>query len=286
MSTIGIIGGSALSEMEDLQIMERKRIKTPFGDPSDEFEVGKLCGHEVVFLPRHGHKHTIAPNEINYRANIYALKVLGVERILSVAAVGSLRREIKPLDVVLVDQFVDRTNQARPTTFFGDGIVAHIAFSDPVCSHLRETIYDANANKNPDIMVHDRGTYINMEGPAFSTESESQLYKSWGMDVIGMTNMAEARLCREAGICYATMAMVTDYDSWHSGEHGEIVSVEMIMENISKNIEMAKIMVKNTLENLDDEKKCNCCDALKYAVITPEEAISEGVKEKLGPILM
>jgi len=248
MSRIGIIGGSALYEIEGLKVNKREKVKTPFGEPSDEFVIGTMEGKECVFLPRHGRAHSILPSELNYRANIYGLKVLGVDRIISVSAVGSLKDELKPLDVVLVDQFVDRTNQGRSTTFFGNGIVAHVAFADPVCSELREEIY--KNNRSIEAKVHDGGTYVNMEGPMFSTRAESFLYKSWGMDVIGMTNMPEARLAREAGICYSTIALVTDYDCWHEGADVESVTIEIIIDNLNKNIETAKKMLSNVIKNV------------------------------------
>ncbi|MFH1847390.1 MAG: S-methyl-5'-thioadenosine phosphorylase [Candidatus Omnitrophota bacterium] len=283
MNRIGIIGGRALYDIEGISLIERKQIETPFGKPSDEFVIGKIADKECVFVPRHGSKHSLLPNEINYRANIYALKVLGVDRILSVSAVGSLKEEIRPLDVVLVDQFVDRTNQARKTTFFGDGMVAHVSFRDPVCSKLRELIY--KSNRKLDLKIHDGGTYVNMEGPAFSTKAESYLYKSWGMDIIGMTNMPEARLAREAGICYATMAMVTDYDCWYLGAEVEHVSVDMVMENLKKNIKAAKLMLRNTIANMPEKWECGCSEALKDAIVTRAEAVPAETKDKLRPII-
>ncbi|MDD3089880.1 MAG: S-methyl-5'-thioadenosine phosphorylase [Candidatus Omnitrophica bacterium] len=283
MSTIGVIGGSALYDLEGLEIVERKKMKTPFGDPSAEVIIGRLSGKDVVFLPRHGHEHHLLPSEINYRANIFALKLLGVQRVISVAAVGSLKEDIKPLDVLLVDQFVDRTNQGRNMTFFGDGIVAHIPFAEPICEDLRETIY--KANKEIDVKIHDGGTYLNMEGPAFSTRAESYLYKSWGMDVIGMTNVAEARLCREAGMCYATMAMITDYDCWYLGSEVSTVSVEMVMSNLRKNTEVAKAMLANTVKSMPLKCACTCATALKDAIMTSREAIPKKTLEKLGPIV-
>ena len=283
MSRIGIIGGSALYDLREIEIIEKKRVSTPFGDPSDEFVIGRYAGKEVVFLPRHGRCHEILPTEINYRANIYAFKLLGVERIISVAAVGSLKEDIRPLDVLLVDQFVDRTNQARPATFFGNGIVAHIPFAEPVCSELRQIIY--KANHDLDIQIHNGGTYLNMEGPAFSTKAESYLYKSWGLDVIGMTNMPEARLAREAGICYATMAMITDYDCWYLGPEVSTVSVEMVIENLKKNLEEARVMLANTIKNMPEERSCRCAEALRDAIITGKEGIPKETLEKLGPIV-
>jgi 5'-methylthioadenosine phosphorylase len=283
MNKIGIIGGSALYNIDDLVIDKTVEVKTPFGHPSDLFVTGKLSGREVVFLPRHGRKHHLLPTEVNYRANIYAFKTLGVDRILSVSAVGSLKEEIKPLDVLLVDQFIDRTNQSRQMTFFGNGLVAHVSFGEPVCKELREAIY--KANKHLDINLHNGGTYLNMEGPAFSTKAESFLYKSWGVSVIGMTNIAEARLAREAGICYTTMAMVTDYDCWHEGAGVETVSVDMIMQNLMKNNEVAKQMLKNTIKELSASPGCSCRDSLKAAIVTPLDSVPEKTLKDLAPIL-
>lgn len=283
MNMIGIIGGSALYDIDEFEVIERRKISTPFGEASDEFVIGRLDGKDCVFLPRHGRFHNILPTELNYRANIYAFKVLGVERVISIAAVGSLKEELRPLDVVLVDQFVDRTNQARPATFFGGGIVAHIPFAEPICAELRSIIYESNHGS--DRKIHDGGTYINMEGPAFSTKAESFLFRSWGMDVIGMTNMAEARLCREAGICYSTMAMITDYDCWYLGPEVSTVSVEMVIENLKKNVEDAKKILINALKNMPEERSCSCGESLKHAIITRAEAIPHEVLEKLKPII-
>jgi 5'-methylthioadenosine phosphorylase len=283
MGRIGIIGGSALYQIEGLDVIETKEVSTPFGEPSDEFIIGNLAGKEVVFLPRHQRTHSLLPTEINYRANIFGFKLLGVDRIISVSAVGSLKEDVKPLDVLLVDQFIDRTNQGRSTTFFGDGIVAHVAFAEPVCLDLKELIY--KSNRELDIKIHDGGTYINMEGPAFSTKAESYLYKSWGADVIGMTNIQEARLAREAGICYSTIAMITDYDCWRLGPEAEMVSVEMVMENLSKNALMAKKMLLNTIKNMPEERPCECSEALRNAVVTRKEVVSKETLEKLKPII-
>ena len=223
------------------------------------------------------------PSEINFRANIYAFKMLGVDRIISVSAVGSLKEEIRPLDIVLVDQFIDRTNQARPTTFFGDGAVAHVSLAEPVCLELKDLIYEKN--RDLDVRIHDGGTYINMEGPAFSTKAESYLYKSWGVDIIGMTNMPEARLAREAGICYSTIAMVTDYDSWRMGPEAEDVSIDMIIANLNKNVETAKKMLNNVIPSIPETKECSCADAIKTALVTPREAIPPETLERLKPII-
>ena len=283
MDKLGIIGGSALYNIDTLEVVCRKTVSTPFGDPSDEFVIGKLAGKDVVFLPRHGRSHALLPTEINNRANIYALKVLGVRRIISVSAVGSLKEEVRPLDVVLVDQFIDRTNQARPATFFGDGIVAHIPLAEPVCSQLRKEIYESN--RALDVKIHKEGTYVNMEGPAFSTRAESLLYKSWGVDVIGMTNMPEARLAREAGICYATIAMITDYDCWHVDPEVTSVTVEMVIENLRKNIETAKKMIANAIANMPEEYSCACGETLKGAIVTRKENIPREILKKLQPII-
>ncbi|MGB3112842.1 MAG: S-methyl-5'-thioadenosine phosphorylase, partial [Candidatus Omnitrophota bacterium] len=227
--------------------------------------------------------HSILPTEINYRANIFAFKLLDVDRIISVSAVGSFKEEIKPLDILLVDQFIDRTNQGRNTTFFGDGIVAHIAFAEPICTELKDVIY--KNNRMLDVKIHDGGTYINMEGPAFSTKAESYLYKSWGADVIGMTNIQEARLAREAGICYSTIAMITDYDCWHLSPEVESVSVEVVLENLAKNAENAKKMLINAIKNIPETRSCRCGDALRNAIMTKKEAVPEETLERLKPIL-
>lgn len=283
MGKIGIMGGSSIYDIEQLEVTEKKEVKTPFGDPSDEFIIGKLAGKEVVFLPRHHRTHSFLPTEINYRANIYGFKLLGVDRIISVSAVGSLKEEVKPLDILLVDQFIDRTNQGRSTTFFGDGIVAHVAFDKPVCEEMRESIYQ-NCHKL-DVKIHDGGTYVNMEGPMFSTKAESFLYKSWGADVIGMTNMQEARLAREAGICYSTIAMITDYDCWHKSPDVESVTVEMIIENLTKNSQVAKEMLVKSIEGMPEKRSCTCGQALHNAIVTRKEAVPEETLKKLEPII-
>ncbi len=280
---IGIIGGSALYSIEGLEITDSRKVYTPFGEPSDEMVSGILGGREVLFMSRHMRNHSLLPTEINFKANIYAFKVMGAGSIISVSAVGSLKEEIRPMDVVLVDQFIDRTNQGRSTTFFGDGIAAHIAFAEPVCRDLKELI--AEVNKSAGVKMHNGGTYINMEGPAFSTKAESLLYKSWGADVIGMTNMPEARLSREAGICYATIAMVTDYDCWHTASGVESVSVDMVLGNLQKNAEAAKKMIFNIVKNMPVKRSCGCKEALRNAIITRKETISKETLERLGPIL-
>lgn len=281
MGRIGIIGGSGLYQIEDIKNIKRVSVLTPFGKPSDKFVIGNLGGKEVVFLPRHGRGHRILPSQINYPANIYGMKKLGVERIISFSACGSLKEELKPLDFVLPNQFVDRTNQARPMTFFGEGIVAHITFSDPVCLDLARIIYDAA--KELGLNIHQGGTYINMEGPQFSTRAESNLYRQWGMDIIGMTNMAEAKLAREAEICYVTLAAVTDYDCWRG--HDMAVTINMVIQNLLKNTENTKKILKLAIPRISDKRNCTCGTALKYAIITPKEFISPYLKKKLSLII-
>lgn len=280
MSKIGIIGGSGLYKIEGIKNIKQVSVSTPFGKPSDKFTIGNLEGKEVVFLPRHGVGHRISPSEINYRANIFALRKLGVERILSVAACGSLKEEYKPMDFVIPDQFVDRTTQ-RKSTFFTGGIVAHMSFADPVCPELSRALLEAG--KKTGNTMHFGGTYLNMEGPAFSTKAESKLYRSWGMDVIGMTNLTEAKLAREAEICYSTLSAVTDYDCWYPN-HGS-VTVDMIIQNLIKNVENAKKIIKATISSLPSERKCNCQNALQHAIVTSKEVIPAKIKKDLKIII-
>jgi 5'-methylthioadenosine phosphorylase len=281
MGRIGVIGGSGLYDIEGIEIKEKRKINTPFGDPSDEYIIGELSGKEAVFLPRHGKGHPINPSKINYRANIYGMKKLGVERIISVSACGSLKESIKPLDFVIPLQFVDRTNQARKYTFFDEGITAHIGFAHPVCGELADIV--AEAAKKLEQGVHVGETYLNMEGPQFSTLAESNLYRSWGMDIIGMTNMPEARLAREAEICYVTLAAVTDYDCWHETE--EAVSVDVIIDNLKKNVENAKKILKDAISQLGDARSCGCKDALKYAILTDPKVISKEARKRLDILI-
>ncbi len=281
MERIGIIGGSGLYQIEGIKNVKKVTVTTPFGSPSDQFITGKLEDKDVVFLPRHGVGHRVSPSEINYRANIYGMKKLGVERIISVAACGSLKEEFKPLDFVVVDQFVDRTNHARNTTFFDKGVVAHIVFAEPICPELSAALYKAGSGLK--LNIHKRGTYLNMEGPAFSTLAESNLYRSWGMDIIGMTNMSEAKLAREAEICYATLACVTDYDCWHP-QH-ESVTIDMIIQNLLKNVENAKRLLSAVIKNIGLRNNCGCQEALKYAIITDKKLIPAKVKKDLGIII-
>ena len=281
MAKIGIIGGSGLYKIEGIKKISEKEVSTPFGDPSDKIITGDLGGVEVAFLPRHGVGHRVSPSQINYRANIFAMKKLGVERIISLSACGSLKEELKPMDFVLPDQFVDRTNQARKKTFLSDGIVGHISFAHPTCDDLSRIIYDTA--KKIGVTIHLGGTYLNMEGPAFSTLAESNLYRSWGMDIIGMTNMIEAMLAREAEICYSTLAAVTDYDCWH--ETHESVTIDMIIEYLNKNVDNAKRIIKETIAKIPQGRTCKCKDALKFAIITSRDAISPKVKKDLDIIL-
>jgi len=283
MPRIGIIGGSGLYQIEGMETIDEINLETPFGEPSDAFVLGKLEGREVVFLPRHGRGHRIMPTEVNNRANIYGMKTLDVAWIISVSTVGSFKKELKPLDIVIIDQFFDRTNQARPNTFFGDGIVAHVQFAHPLCEDLRKILYDAGTEVGASMKWG--GTYLNMEGPAFSTLAESRTYQSWGMDVIGMTQMNEAKLAREAEICYATMAMVTDYDCWYEAETGMTVSVDVVIENLNKNVAHAREIIKRAIKALPQEQTCDCANALANAIITDRALWPKETIEKLQPIL-
>jgi 5'-methylthioadenosine phosphorylase len=281
MGKIGIIGGSGLYQIEGIRNIKEVSVATPFGKPSDKFTVGNLEGKEVVFLPRHGRGHRINPSEVNYRANIYAMKKLGVDRIISVTACGSLREDFKPLDFVLPDQFVDRTNQARKMTFFEAGIVAHLSFADPVCGALRQVI--KKGIEELGLKVHFGGTYLNMEGPQFSTRAESNLYRSWGMDLIGMTNMSEAKLAREAEICFATLASITDYDCWYKSKEG--VTLEMVMQNLAKNVDNSKKIIKKVIKDIPQNTSCECGTALANAIVTDRKLIPAKVKKDLKPII-
>src|SRR5450432_4133370 len=252
-------------------------IETPFGDPSDKYIVGQLEGHEVAFLARHGRGHRISPSELNFRANIYGMKSLGVERILSLSAVGSLKEEHRPLDFVIPDQFFDRT-RGRISTFFGEGLVAHVSFAEPICPQLAATVESACGAAG--VRVKRGGTYLCMEGPAFSTKAESNIYRSWGMDVIGMTNLQEAKLAREAEICYVTIAMVTDYDCWHA-DH-DAVEVTDIIANLTVNAENACNVVREAVEAMPKTKACKCGSALKHAILTDKSLVPEATKRKLG----
>lgn len=275
-----MIGGSGLYEMAELTDREERRLKTPFGDPSGAYVTGTLRGKRVAFLPRHDVGHRLMPSELNFRANIYGFKLLGVEAIISASAVGSLREEMKPLDLVFPDQFIDRTFN-RHATFFGSGIVAHVGFAHPVCDRLRKIT--ATCAEQAGATVHRDGTYVCMEGPQFSTLAESKLYRSWGADIIGMTNLQEAKLAREAEICYTTMALVTDYDCWHP-DH-DAVTVEMIIENLTQNAKMAQQVIARAVEAYRGPRDCGCGSALATAIITRPEAVPVDVKIDLAPII-
>ncbi len=277
---IGIIGGSGLYDMAELTDREECVVATPFGDPSGPYMVGTLRGKRVAFLARHGAGHRLMPSELNFRANIFGFKLLGASHILSASAVGSLKEEYRPLDLVFPDQFLDRT-AGRPSTFFGRGLVAHVAFAHPVCERLRGLA--AACAEAAGARVHRGGTYVCMEGPQFSTLAESRLYRSWNMDVIGMTNLQEAKLAREAEICYATMALVTDYDCWHP-DH-DAVSVEMIVAVLTENAKTAQRVIADSVERLGADRPCLCKDALRSALITRPEVIPAALKRELEPII-
>jgi len=281
---IGIIGGSGLYQMEALRDVAEVQLDTPFGAPSDALIVGSLAGTTVAFLARHGRNHHLMPSELPFRANIHAMKQLGVEYLISASAVGSLKQEAKPLDMVVPDQFIDRTKH-RVSTFFGEGIIAHIAFADPVCNQLAGVLADAVASLElPDVNLHRGGTYVCMEGPAFSTKAESELYRSWGATVIGMTNLQEAKLAREAEIAYATLALVTDYDCWHP-EH-DSVTVEMIIKNLHRNATNAQKVIQETVQRLATNPPVSeAHSALKYAILTPLDKAPAATKEKLELLL-
>ena len=281
---IGVIGGSGLYKMDTLKNVQEVKLTTPFGNPSDAVIVGQLEGTTVAFLARHGRNHHLLPTELPFRANIHAMKQLGVEYIISASAVGSLKEEAKPLDMVIPDQFIDRTKN-RVSTFFGEGLVAHIAFGDPVCPRLAEILADAVDSLNlSDVSLHRGGTYICMEGPAFSTKAESNLYRSWDATVIGMTNLTEAKLAREAEIAYATLALVTDYDCWH--EDHDNVTVEMIIGNLQKNAVNAQLVIKETVKKLSTNPPESIAhSALKYAILTPPDKIPPETKAKLSLLI-
>jgi 5'-methylthioadenosine phosphorylase len=280
---IGIIGGSGLYQMSELTNVEEVSVDTPFGKPSDAFTVGTLEGERVAFLPRHGIGHRFTPTEVPFRANIYAMKLLGVQRILSASAVGSLQERYVPLDMVIPDQFFDRTRaRARESTFFGEGIVGHVAFAHPVCSDLGDVL--ERSCSGAEVKVHRGGTYLCMEGPAFSTVAESNVYRSWGMDIIGMTNLQEAKLAREAEICYATLALVTDYDCWHASH--DAVTVETVIENLNKNVRNAQVIIKQAVKQLAaTERTCKCGSALKNAIFTPPNLWPAATTKKLEAII-
>jgi len=285
---IGIIGGSGLYDIDGIKDVQKHSLETPFGAPSDDYVGGTLEGQEVFFLPRHGRGHRLMPSEINHRANIFGFKLLGAECVLSVSAVGSLKEELRPRDVVLPDQYFDRTKSSAGHTFFGDGLVAHVSFGEPTCGALRNVIAETAReviaeDVDTDVKVVDGGTYVNMEGPAFSTKAESNVYRSFGFDVIGMTGLPEAKLCREAEICYQAISMVTDYDCWKETE--EEVSVELVIEHLMANSTLAKAILRKLIARIPSERGCSCSRALEDAILTQKEGISEKTVERLEPIV-
>ena len=278
--SIGIIGGSGLYQMSGLTDTHEVAVDTPFGTPSDNFIIGTLEGKRVAFLARHGRGHRILPSELNFRANIFAMKMLGVEKIISASAVGSLREEHRPLDIVLPDQFFDRT-RGRISTFFGEGLVVHVSFAHPVCPYLGDQLMAASAQSG--VPVKRGGTYLCMEGPAFSTVAESNVYRSWGMDIIGMTNLQEAKLAREAEICYATVALVTDYDCWHP-DH-DAVTVDQVIAVLNQNSENGQELIRTAVRVLDHQRPCKCGTALRSAILTEKTKIPAEIKEKLALLI-
>ncbi|GMT42956.1 MAG: S-methyl-5'-thioadenosine phosphorylase [bacterium] len=277
---IGIIGGSGLYAMKELKVLRTEKVDTPFGDPSDEYVIGELNGREIVFLPRHGKRHSILPSELNFRANIYGFKKLGISRILSVSAVGSLKKEIVPGHIVFPDQFIDRTF-GRHSTFFGNGIVAHVSFADPVCGDLLGVV--SEAAKRAGAALHVGGAYVCMEGPQFSTRAESHMYRSWGASVIGMTNLNEAKLAREAEMCYVTIALSTDYDCWYEEE--EDVTTQAILEVIKANVEMSQKIIKEAVSSIGGSCPAGCQSALENTILTNPDSIPEKTKKDLEPII-
>jgi 5'-methylthioadenosine phosphorylase len=277
---VGVIGGSGLYEMEGLQEVQTVSMKTPFGDPSDSFIVGRLEGVKVAFLPRHGRGHRIQPSSLNFRANIYGMKKLGVQWIIGVSAVGSMKESIHPGHMVIPDQFIDRTTR-RVNTFFNDGIVGHVSLADPVCPVLSEILFQAG--KEVGATVQKGGTYLCIEGPQFSTRAESKLYRSWGVDIIGMTNIPEAKLAREAEICYATIAFATDYDCWH--ETAGDVSIGDVLRILAQSTKIAKSAIRNAVQKLPEKRECLCATALKYALITNKKFVPEKTRKDLEPII-
>jgi 5'-methylthioadenosine phosphorylase len=275
---VGIIGGSGLYDVEGITELQELRIDTPFGPPSDAYVVGTFRGQRVAFLPRHGRGHRISPTELNSRANVFGFKLLGVERLISVSAVGSMKEEIRPLDIVIPDQLFDRT-RLRANTFFGNGVVVHVGIADPFCPSLSGTLGDAAEQAGA--RVHRGGTYVCIEGPQFSTRAESRIYRSWGVDVIGMTALPEAKLAREAELCYAVIALATDYDVWH----GEAVTVEMVVANLLKNVDTAKQILAEAVSGLDGERTCDCGSALRDAIMTRHDLIPGELKQDLAPLI-
>src|SRR3954469_9328659 len=281
IASIGIIGGSGLYQMEGLTVIDERKVETPFGEPSDSYVIGEIDGVRVAFLSRHGRGHRLSPSELNYRANLFGFKLLGIHTILSASAVGSMKEEYAPTDIVFPHQFIDRTRH-RPDTFFGDGVVAHVGFADPICAGASFTM--SKVAREAGARVHEGGVYLCMEGPQFSTRAESNLYRTWNVDVIGMTNLQEAKLAREAEICYATMALVTDYDCWYEGH--DDVTVETVLAYLAKNAKTAQKILRNSIVPAAMRTRdCTCASALQYAIITQKAAIPETVKMHLAPII-
>jgi 5'-methylthioadenosine phosphorylase len=276
---VGILGGTGLYEIEGIEDIKEVKLWTPFGKPSDSYVIGNLGGKRVAFLSRHSRGHKLIPSEINYRANIYGFKMLGVERVISVNSVGSLKEEIRPRDIIVSDQFFDRTK--RENTFFGNGIAVHISFAQPVCPELADVLFESG--KELGLRIHKGGTYLCIEGPSFSSKAESLVYRSWGLDVIGMTSATEAKLCREAEICYATLNLVSDYDTWHGAE--EQVSVELVLENLRLNIHNAKAIIKKAIAGLPCQRSCECAHALENCIVTQTKLIRPQLREKLRFII-
>jgi len=276
MKTVGVIGGSGLYHIEGLTDVESVSVDTPWGSPSDDLILGTLGDTRMVFLPRHGRYHKQMPSEINYRANIFAMKKMGVKWIVSVSAVGSMKEHIFPGQIVIPSQFYDHT-KTRVSTFFGDGIVAHVSMADPVCPLLSEELFNASISSGA--IVHKGGTYLCMEGPQFSSRAESNIYRGWGVDVIGMTNATEAKLAREAEICYASLSMATDYDCWH--EQHDDVTVDDLIETLNKNVQLARDIIKKVVPAIGESRECPCCNALQNAIITPKEAITKETRDRL-----
>jgi 5'-methylthioadenosine phosphorylase len=279
--TIGVIGGSGLYEIEGLTDIQEVSLETPFGAPSDVYITGVLDGVKMVFLPRHGRGHRLLPSEVPYCANIYGMKKLGVERIISVSAVGSMKEEIVPGHIVIPDQFFDRTQGKRDSTFFGNGVVGHVQFADPICHDLATQLYTASVDAGA--TVHRGGTYVCIEGPNFSTRAESNIYRQWGVDIIGMTNVPEARLAREAEICYGTIALATDYDCWHDGH--DDVSVDAVLAIIKQNVAMARNIIKTAVQGLGSARSCSCGEALRYAIMTDHKSIPTQVRRDLDLLI-
>lgn len=278
---VGIIGGTGFYDLPGIEWETEQEVETPFGQPSDQFRIGYTDGLKVIFLPRHGRNHSKMPSEINYRANIYGMKSLGVEWLITTSAVGSFREKLPPKDLVLVDQFFDRTKNGARQTFFGDGLIAHIGFANPVCDELSEFLYENRGESGN--RIHKGGTYLNIEGPAFSTRAESVLYKSWGMDVIGMTGLIEAKLAREAELCFSTIAIVTDFDSWH--KELEAVSTAAVLDNFQQAVGDARELVSNTLQNFSLTRQCDCQHALKDALLTDVSHLDQEAKMRMGILL-